>query len=172
MRVIEFAALSLETSDYADAVRTLAAELAAESGHAASAHVEVRGLQQALHPLVRDESFRIVSEALHNAFHHAAAQRIDVEINYEARQLRIRVRDDGQGIEPEVLSRGEREGHFGLGGMRERAALAGGSLMVRSHPEQGTEIELSVPGARAYSQAAPARWWFLFGKFSPSEIGR
>ncbi|HEY8877984.1 MAG TPA: two-component regulator propeller domain-containing protein [Roseateles sp.] len=164
--------LAAETISHADAVRSLAKALADEAGHAASAQVDIRGTPQSLHPLVRDESLRIVGEALRNAFHHADAKRIDVEVIYEARQWRIRVRDDGKGIEPEVLRRGEREGHFGLDGMRERAALVGGQLTVRSGLHQGTEVELGVPAARAYSQPAPARWWLPSRKFLPREIGR
>src|SRR6202007_2052233 len=116
----------------ADSLRALVEDLANESGDAAAARVEVRGSPQALHPLVRDETFRIASEALRNAFRHAGAKQIAVEINYGARWLRVRVRDDGKGIHPEVLHAGGKEGHFGLSGMRERAELAGGKLTVRS----------------------------------------
>ncbi|MBW8893680.1 MAG: ATP-binding protein, partial [Burkholderiales bacterium] len=108
---------------------------------------------------MRDETFRIAGEALRNAFRHADAKRIDVEIHYDARQLRVRVRDDGKGIAPEVLSAGEKEGHFGLSGMRERAALVGGKLTV-SGLDKGTEVAFSAPGSRAYSQPAPSRTWF------------
>jgi signal transduction histidine kinase len=136
---------ALETSSLEDALRALAEDLANESGHAASAHVEVQGMPQALHTLVRDETFRIAGEALRNAFRHADAKRIDLEIRYDARQLRVRVRDDGKGIAPEVLRTGEKEGHFGLSGMRERAELVGGKLTIRSGLDTGTEVEFSTP---------------------------
>jgi signal transduction histidine kinase/ligand-binding sensor domain-containing protein len=160
-----------ETNNLADALRALAEDLANESGHAASAHVEVHGTPQALRPLVRDETFRIAGEALRNAFHHAEAKRIDVEIRYEARQLCVRVRDDGQGMDAEVLRTGEKQGHFGLSGMRERAELVGGKLTLRSSAETGTEVEFRAPGSRAYSRPSPARSWLLHKKFAPSEIG-
>lgn len=164
-------ASALETNNLADALRALAEDLANENGHAASAQVDVQGAPQDLHPLVRDETFRIAGEALRNAFRHADAKHIDVEIRYDARQLRVRVRDDGLGIAPEVLRAGEKEGHFGLSGMRERAQLVGGTLTVRSVVDAGTEVEFSVPGSRAYSRASPARSWFLPKRFAPSETG-
>ncbi|MFZ5551252.1 MAG: ligand-binding sensor domain-containing protein [Pseudomonadota bacterium] len=164
-------ASTLETDNLADALRALAEDLASENGHAASAHVDVRGTPQPLHPIVRDETFRIAGEALRNAFRHAEAKRIDVEIHYDARQLRVRVCDDGKGIEPEVLRRGEKQGHFGLSGMRERAELVGGRLTVRSSPGAGTELELVAPASRAYSRPIPARSRLLRKMFVPSETG-
>jgi signal transduction histidine kinase len=160
---------TLETNDLADALRALAENLANENGHAASAHIEVQGAPQALHPLMRDETFRIAGEALGNAFRHAQAKRIEVEIRYDALQLRVRVSDDGKGIDPEVLRTGEKQGHFGLSGMRERAELVGGKLSVRSSVETGTEVAFTAPGSRAYSKPSAPRWWLL-KKPAPNEI--
>jgi signal transduction histidine kinase/ligand-binding sensor domain-containing protein len=160
-----------ETNDLADSLRALAEELASESGNEASLHVEVQGAPRALHPIVRDEAFRIASEALRNAIRHAAAKQIEVELRYDERQLRIRVRDDGKGIDPEVLRAHVREGHYGLTGMRERAKLAGGKLTVWSGLDAGTEVELSIPGPRAYSGPSPARSWVAQKMFGQSEIG-
>jgi signal transduction histidine kinase/ligand-binding sensor domain-containing protein len=162
---------ALETNNLADSLRALAEDLANENGHAAAARVEEQGTPQALHPLVRDEAFRIAGEALRNAFCHADAKQIDVEIRYDARRLRVRVRDDGKGIAPEVLHTGGKQGHFGLSGMRERAELVGGKLAVRCVSDAGTEVDFSVPGARAYSRPSPARSWFPYKKFASSEIG-
>jgi signal transduction histidine kinase/ligand-binding sensor domain-containing protein len=167
-------ASALESDDLADALRALAEDLAHDNGHAASAHVEVRGEPQPLHPLVRDETFRIAGEALRNAFRHAEAKRIEVEVRYEVRQLRVLVRDDGKGMAPEVLRAGEKMGHFGLTGMRERAALVGGKLTVRSGHEMGagTEVEFCASGSRAYSRASPARSWLRPRRFTSSEVGK
>ena len=159
-----------ETNDLAEALQSLAEDLAEERGHTAAARVQVHGTPQALHPLALDETLRIASEALRNAFHHAEARRIDVEIRYDTRQLLVRVRDDGKGIAPDVLSAGEKEGHFGLSGMRERAALVGGKLAVRSSGA-GTEVEFSAPGSRAYSRPAPALARFLSRKRAPGDVG-
>ena len=64
-------------------------------------------------PLLQDEVYRIARELLRNAFRHAQAGRIEVEIRYESRQLRVHVRDDGKGIDSEVLKAGGRAGHLG-----------------------------------------------------------
>ena len=87
---------------------------------------------------------------MRNAFKHAQAQRIEVEIRYDQRQLRVRVRDDGKGIDAKYLNEDERLGHYGLRGMRERAKLLGGKLAVWSELDSGTEVELRIPSSRAY----------------------
>ena len=150
--------------------RLSAEEIAAEASSHASVElrVGVEGTPQTLHPIVRDEIYRIGSEALRNAFRHAEAKQIEVELRYDEPQIRLRIRDDGKGIDPEFLTAEGREGHFGLHGMRERAKLIGGKLTVWTAPGSGTEIELSVPASRAYT-ASPSRWrsWFT-EKFSGS----
>ena len=151
-------ASAMESNDLAEASRALGEELAAEknAGHPPVLAVEVQGRSRPLHPIVRDEIFRVASEALRNAFAHAAAKQIDVELRYDERQFRLRVRDDGKGIDPTVLRDGGREGHFGMPGMRERAEVIGGKLTVWSAADSGTEVELVVPAANAYDES-PSR---------------
>ena len=135
--------------------------------------VQVEGTARTLRPIVRDEIYRIAGEALRNAFRHAGAKQIEVELRYDERQLRLRVRDDGKGIDLEFLNPGGRSGHFGLHGMRERAELLGGKLTVWSAPGSGTEIELNIPAAYAYAAATgPRRSWFakLAGKSTESTL--
>jgi signal transduction histidine kinase len=127
--------------------------------------VEVEGAPRNLHPILRDEVYRIAAEAMRNAFRHAQAQRIEVEILYGERWLRLRVRDDGQGIDPKLLGGDGRAGHYGLHGMRERAQLAGGKLVVWSKPDSGTEVELSIPAITAFASSYRRRSW-LYEKFS------
>jgi signal transduction histidine kinase len=103
-----------------------------------------------LHPILRDEIYRIAAEALRNAFRHAQASQIEVEIGYGEKQFTLHVRDDGRGIDRDVLGGDGRQGHFGLHGMRERAELVGGKLTVWSQPDSGTEIELIIPASKAY----------------------
>ena len=152
-------ASTTETNDLADAIRTLGEELAAEEGEAAAEilRVDVQGSPRTLHPILRDEIFRIAGEAVRNAFRHAGAKQIEVELRYDERYLRLRVRDDGKGIDPKILSQGGREGHFGMHGMRERAKLIGGKLTVWSALDSGTEVELTIPAPRAYA-ASPSSW--------------
>ena len=84
-----------------------------------------------------------------NAFSHSQAQRIELELEYAESDLRMRIRDNGCGIDPQVLDAG-REGHWGLAGMRERATRIGGSLTISSAGSVGTEVELSIPSAVAF----------------------
>jgi ligand-binding sensor domain-containing protein/signal transduction histidine kinase len=122
--------------------------------------VIVDGQPRPLHPVLRDEVFRIGREALVNAFRHSRAKNIEIELEYAARQLRVLVRDNGCGIDPQMLLTG-REGHWGLPGMRERAERIGAKLHVWSRPTAGTEVELLVPGHVAFqSQSGPVRGWF------------
>jgi len=140
-----------EMNNLAASLRTLGGDLRAQqSADAAAIRVEVLGVTRALHPIVRDEVFRIAAEALRNALRHAASAQIEVEIVYDRSQFRLRVRDDGKGIDPQLLAQGRREGHFGLEGMRERAGVVGGKLTVWSALDAGTEIELTVPASNAY----------------------
>ena len=116
----------------------------------AGLRVVVEGHPRPLLPEVRDEIYRIAREALVNAFRHSGAKSIEVEIEYAPRQLRVVIRDDGAGIDPEVLRAG-REDHWGLSGMRERAERIGAHLKVWSRDGAGTEIELTVPGKIAFT---------------------
>ena len=146
---------STVVTDLAQAIGTLGQELAA--GHTGQNcpefHVHVVGTSRGLPLRVRNDVHRIASEAVRNAFQHAQAGRIEVEIRYERRQLRLRVLDNGKGIDQKVLAEGGRPGHFGLAGMRERAKLVGGKLTVSGSLDSGTEIELTIPASYAYSKS-------------------
>ena len=133
--------------------------LAAEGEHFALEHhaefrASVHGTCRELHPIVREEGFLIAREALSNAFRHARAGRIEVEVSYDRAALHVRIRDDGEGISPAVLGAG-RPGHFGLLGMRERATKLGAHLEVWSKPGAGTEVDLRVPARVAYGRPQP-----------------
>jgi signal transduction histidine kinase len=142
------------TGDLANAIEVLGKELRAHQasvdGDATDFSVQTEGTPQNLHPMLRDEIYRIAGEALRNAFHHAHARRIEVEIHFEKWQFQVRVRDDGVGIDASVLSKEGRTGHFGLSGMRERTKGIGGQLEVWSERRAGTEVELSIPASAAY----------------------
>ena len=148
-------------NDLAVAIRTLGDELST----GASAHqppafsVAVEGQSRELHPIVRDEIYKIAAEALRNAFWHAHAGRIEVETRYDDEQFQLRVRDDGTGIDPAVLASHGVEGHFGLRGMLERAALIGGTLAIWSDVGAGTEVELRVPAHTVYATSVRRSWW-------------
>ena len=152
-----------ETHEFTEAIKTLTEELAGDPSHGGGGEVRlnVEGSPRALRPLLRDEIYRIASEALRNAFRHAEASRIEVQLSYDAKRFELRVRDNGKGIEPRFLTDEGLAGHFGLRGMRERAQTIGGKFTAWSAPASGTELVLSVPGAIAYDTAQSARGFWL-----------
>jgi len=147
-------------NDLALAISTLGPELSTDSAnHRPAFCVAVEGEARNLHPILRDEIYKIAAEALRNAFRHSQARQIEVEIRYDTEQFRLRVRDDGKGVDPAILSSQVSEGHFGLPGMRERATLIGGKLVVWSEVNAGTEVELRVPASTAYATAQRHSWF-------------
>jgi signal transduction histidine kinase len=121
----------------------------------------VEGERRDLEPLLQDEVYRIARELLRNAFRHARASRIEAEIRYESRQLRVHIRDDGKGIDPEILKAGGRAGHWGMPGMRERTDRFGGKLEFWSEAGAGTEAVLTLPAAAAYGASNGDPFSFL-----------
>ena len=123
--------------------------------------VIVEGAPRQLRPLIHDEIYFIGREALANAFRHSGASEVVVEIEYTTSHLRILVRDNGCGMDPQVLNSG-RDGHWGLSGMRERAERIGGKLRVLSMASAGTEIHLSIPSRLAFEPEFSTRrsLWF------------
>jgi signal transduction histidine kinase/ligand-binding sensor domain-containing protein len=119
-------------------------------GSAPAFRVVVEGSRLPLAPLLQDEIYRIGREMLRNAFRHAHASRIEAEIRYDRGTFRLRIRDNGKGIDSSVLKEGARTGHWGLPGMHERAKRMGGRLKIWSEPGAGTEAELTVPARIAY----------------------
>lgn len=100
-----------------------------------------------------DEIRRIAFELLRNAFRHAQATKIEAEIRYDEQVLRVRIRDNGTGIDPKVLKDGGRPGHWGLRGIRERADRIGAHLDFWSEAGAGTEVEVTIPAAVAYEKS-------------------
>ncbi len=142
------------TNDLSEAVDAVGNELSVDNEAAFSLLVE--GPPRNLHPIIRDEIYRISREALFNAFKHAGARHIEAEISYGERVFRLRIRDDGEGIPAEILEQGH-PGHYGLPGIRERAKQVGAELTIWSRARMGTEIELSLAGSIAY-RTPPSRF--------------
>jgi len=158
----------LSTGDFVESISTFGKELLSQSTSESPPEfrVQVEGTPKTLNPVVRDEAFRLAAEALRNAIRHADARHIEIEVRYDDKHLRLRIRDDGKGISQTVLDHEYAPGHWGLRGMRERARLVGAKLEVWSQLNSGTEVELIIPAANAYLKAATSRW-FIF-----SRIGR
>jgi len=147
-------------------ITALGEELVAKNGNkdAAQFRVVTEGTAQTLNPNVHIEIFRIAREALRNAFRHSQARRIETEVAYSSNLFRLRIRDDGKGMDPDVTNRGERIGHWGLEGMRERAERLGGELELWSEPGAGTELELRIPASIVYQSSAARNNFRLFWK--------
>ena len=144
-------------NDLAKALRALGDELA--TGHSATFRLIMEGPSRNLHPILRDEIYRIAREAVRNAFNHSQASHIEAEIHYGEKLLRLRIRDDGRGIDPNIVAEG-RTGHYGLPGMRERARNIGGQLKVWTATGAGTEIDLTIPASIAYGTSLGRRTWW------------
>jgi signal transduction histidine kinase/ligand-binding sensor domain-containing protein len=108
----------------------------------------VTGASRLMHPIVRDEIYRIGYEAIRNASLHSKGSLLVVELVY-GQDLLLRVTDNGKGIEPAIAAEGKK-GHFGLQGMRERAARIGAKLNIVTSTASGTEISLAVPGRSVF----------------------
>ena len=129
----------------------------------------VTGAPQPLFPAIADEIYHICREALINAFRHSKAGKIEIEMEYAAREFRIVVRDDGIGIDQQIIKRG-REKHWGLSGMKERAEKIGAKLKILSRAGAGAEIELSVPNNVAFETQKRARPFKWLAKLRPRRL--
>jgi ligand-binding sensor domain-containing protein/signal transduction histidine kinase len=147
-------ASSLAETDFVQALVRLGEDLVAAAGAEAVPHfrVVVEGKPRELSPTVSDEFYRMAREAVRNAFHHSQAGAVEAEISYGEKQFSIRIRDNGVGLDPRILDLGQRPGHWGLPGIRERAASLGGQLNIWSNQNAGTEIELALAAKAAYAR--------------------
>jgi len=139
---------SVSDGDLSRAFQLVAAESSPD--RTATFKTVVEGTVRELHPLVREESYSVGREAIINALTHSECLNIEVEINYDSQEFRLRIRDDGRGIDPGVLEKGGRDNHWGLTGMREHANRISAKFALWSRPGAGTEVELTVPAATAY----------------------
>jgi signal transduction histidine kinase len=138
-----------EVNDLADAFRRALEECRIYSSMEVS--LQLAGQIQEMHPIVRDEIYRIGYEAIRNACVHSRATQLRVELSY-GQDLSLRISDNGAGIDPDIVRRGK-PGHFGLQSMRERAARIMGKFSVESSAGSGAVITLTVPGGIIYRTA-------------------
>jgi signal transduction histidine kinase/ligand-binding sensor domain-containing protein len=137
-------------------------------------HVTTSGHARAWAPNARDEAYRILREAVLNAFRHSGSSLVRIESDYLDQEFRARVTDNGCGMESATF-KGGRSGHWGLPGMRERAARLGAVLTVRSRVGSGTEVELRIPNHVAFPDCRPPGFWrrwlhnLLAGRRRPGE---
>jgi signal transduction histidine kinase/ligand-binding sensor domain-containing protein len=145
---------TMETNDLAAGLRRATQECLLDRSMAVK--FSVTGVAKDMHPIARDEIYRIGYEAIHNACEHSSASQLEVALNY-AQDLTLRVNDNGAGIEPAIVARGKAE-HFGLQGMRERAERIGSKLTLVSSPSSGTEMTLVVPGRVIFRKSSATRF--------------
>jgi ligand-binding sensor domain-containing protein/signal transduction histidine kinase len=162
--------------DLAQAINLMMAEMNDEFGVDSSRRpdtsVVVEGTRRSINPSAAAEILRLARESLRNAYQHARASHIEAEVTFGDSHLRLRFRDDGIGIDPAVLQRGGRSGHWGMVGVRERALRMGAQLKVWSKTGAGTELELSVPGRIAYVKTAAAANFRFFRTRSSEDHDR
>jgi ligand-binding sensor domain-containing protein/two-component sensor histidine kinase len=154
-------------SDFEHLLRTAGQEIASSqilNDNCPIFRVTVEGRQQALSAVLQDELYKIGRELLRNAFQHASASRIEAEIRYGDRLFRLRIRDDGKGMDRKVLQEGTVPDHWGLPGIRERAKGIGGRLTFWTEAGAGTEVELTVPARIAYAKSRAWRRFLLSAK--------
>jgi signal transduction histidine kinase/ligand-binding sensor domain-containing protein len=156
-RVLNLRARHTESASLADALTEIGDQL--RGIHPAHFRVSVEGRPRPLDTIVQEEILLIGREALTNAFTHSGAENIVAELSYQSGALHVCVRDDGEGIDEDVLKAGYRRGHWGLPGMRERASKMRGELRVGRLKEGGTQIELQVPAAIVYRREKPKGPW-------------
>jgi signal transduction histidine kinase/ligand-binding sensor domain-containing protein len=142
---------SIATGNLAELLTLTSRDLAKSEGNQKTPVFDLieEGDRQTLSSSISSEISRIALELMRNAYQHAQARRVEAEIRYDENSLRLRIRDDGKGIEPKVLREG-RAGHWGLRGIRERADRIGAHLDLWSEPGNGTEVQLLLPAAVAY----------------------
>jgi two-component sensor histidine kinase len=153
-RVRNLRATAESLSDLSAAFQRVTEETA--PSRAATRRMVVEGDVRELHPMILEESYSIGREALINALVHSDGLHVEVEITYDARQFRLRVRDGGRGMDADILKKG-RADHWGLQGMRERAGRIGAQLELWGRPGTGTEVGLTVPAAMAYQALAKSK---------------
>ncbi len=140
-------------ADLGGALSTAGEELSLD--YRVAFQLALHGQPRELEGQVGDEAYRVAREALLNAFQHAGATQIDAVLTYGSDMLRVEVRDNGAGIDAQILADGCSAGHSGLPAMRERARRLGGYLSIRHEEGSGTVVELSVPSALAYRAPQP-----------------
>lgn len=152
---------SSQDGDLAQALKAMMTEMAeeyvCEGTRRPEYSVLVEGSPRPLNRWVKDEVIRIAQESLRNSFQHSSAGRIEAEVTFGDSQFRVRFRDDGVGIDPDVLRNGSRPGHWGMIGMKERAIHLNAKFDVWSKPGAGTELDLDIPAQVAYDRFAGAK---------------
>jgi signal transduction histidine kinase len=155
-RILSMRKTDSQPADLAEAIADICAEVS--NGQRLACAIGVKGEAKPLANDAKEELLSIGREAIRNAYQHAQATNIQVTVEYLRRALVLKVEDDGIGFELAAAERADRQSHFGLIGMRERAAQLRAKLSIHSEPHKGTTITVIVPGATAYLDAYTRQW--------------
>ena len=155
-RILELRRTNIAQAELIEALKAVASS--EESGSSAVFSVTVKGEERALIPEAFEQLLEITREAIRNAYRHAGAANISVMIEYQSAKLQIAIVDDGRGIDDPMASNAQHAGHFGLLGMRERAAQLRATLIIGKSAEKGASLTLSVPAETVYVEADNTRW--------------
>ncbi|WP_343730484.1 two-component regulator propeller domain-containing protein [Duganella sp.] len=147
---------SVHGGDIALAFKRLVERMQAE--HQQLIAFNTRGTQRRLDPLAWEEVYHLGAEAVLNACRHSGASRIVMELDFGLQSFALTVRDNGKGLSEDILRDGQRDGHWGLVGMHERAAALHGTLLLTPAQPHGLELQLTVPAARAYDSRHKPSW--------------
>ena len=158
---------TVDTNDLATSLQRATEDCVIDT--ALNVSFSVNGDKRDLHPIARDEVYRIGYESIRNACEHSSASKLEIVLTY-GHDLTLRVSDNGMGIEPEVLTKG-RAGHFGLRGMRERAERIGSKLTLNSSPSSGTVMTLVVPGNIIFRKASATLFEKIKTFFGVKKVG-
>ena len=142
-RVWEMRDAALTSGDLATTLDAIARDRTA--GTPMEVEVTTTGNSRHLPPSVEDAAFRIGREAIVNVVRHAQASRIEIHLDFRANVFYLEVRDNGRGVSPNEVAEAQRQGHFGLGGIQNRAVLMGGRCDLRPRPGGGTIVALELP---------------------------
>ena len=126
-------------------------------GHGLEAKFSLFGAYRPMPPGTEREILRVAQEAIHNVKKHAGAQNLTVQLEYGAVEIALEVRDDGRGFAANHITRNGKSGesppgHYGLTGMRERAAVIGAALEISSEPGSGTTVRLRTPAPKEFKE--------------------
>ena len=152
-RILDLRRTIIAQADLVEALQAVAGTEGAGSDAVFS--ISVMGEEQALIPEAYEQVLEITREGIRNAYRHAAASNISVTIEYQSAWLRIVIIDDGRGIDDSML---KQAGHFGMIGMRERAAQLRATFIVGKGAKRGVVLTLSVPAEIVYVEAHRAPW--------------
>ena len=157
-RVTRLRSEHLSDAELLPAIECLANDLNGGDEVPFAVHRHGDGASLDLH--IVDEVFSITREAVTNAFRHAEATRIEVELDYQPHEFRMTCRDNGHGFDVDAMLAATPNGHWGLRGMVERAEKIGASFRCQIAAGAGTEVRVIVPARRAYVRPKRLRrWW-------------